>query len=236
MSALIDFRTFAGPGDRDLGGANSELAGYQPVSRVGEIVINAFVDPYIWSLLGHTGVINEERIPDYAAWATATPGMVALARKKRTNMRQLVAAETAVPCLVCASGLGHLPDNADQKERQMSEFFFAGVVRSKSIRQQNDGIGPRGEDHFTLSLGGMVTLLNNGREKISPGDLVAWTFEPGNTDLGNSNNYLARKGTVGARRVAIEPVEPFDVGHERVFARALSFARPGETIDVLLQQ
>jgi|TARA_B110000902_G_scaffold8206_1_gene9851 hypothetical protein len=35
-----DFQSFAGPGDRDL--PMSEISGYQPVSRIGEIVMNAF--------------------------------------------------------------------------------------------------------------------------------------------------------------------------------------------------
>ena len=35
-----DFQSFAGSGDRDL--PMSEVQGYQPVSRIGEIVMNSF--------------------------------------------------------------------------------------------------------------------------------------------------------------------------------------------------
>lgn len=35
-----DFQSFAGPGDKDLN--KSEIQGYQPVSRIGEIVMNSF--------------------------------------------------------------------------------------------------------------------------------------------------------------------------------------------------
>ena len=35
-----DFQSFAGPGDKDL--PMSEISGYQPVSRIGEVVMNAF--------------------------------------------------------------------------------------------------------------------------------------------------------------------------------------------------
>jgi len=35
-----DFQSFTGPGDRDL--PMTEISGYQPVSRIGEIVMNAF--------------------------------------------------------------------------------------------------------------------------------------------------------------------------------------------------
>ena len=39
---MVDFQTYAGPGDKAL--PNTEIEGYQPVSRIGEIVMNAFVD------------------------------------------------------------------------------------------------------------------------------------------------------------------------------------------------
>ncbi len=39
-NAMVDFQAYAGPGDKALGG--SEIEGYQPVSRIGETVMNAF--------------------------------------------------------------------------------------------------------------------------------------------------------------------------------------------------
>jgi len=39
-NAMIDFQSYAGPGDRGL--PNNELEGYQPVSRIGEVVMNSF--------------------------------------------------------------------------------------------------------------------------------------------------------------------------------------------------
>ncbi len=36
-----DYQSYSGPGDRDL--PQSEVAGYQPASRIGEIVVNCFV-------------------------------------------------------------------------------------------------------------------------------------------------------------------------------------------------
>lgn len=68
--------------------------------------------------------------------------MICLARKKRTAVfRQYVAAETAVPVIACAAGLGQT------KEKN---YFFAGVARSKSIRTIDDGIGPTTDEFFTL--------------------------------------------------------------------------------------
>jgi len=71
--------------------------------------------------------------PHFHEWATVQPGMVCLARKKRTAVfRQYVAAETAVPVIACAACL----PAADEKN-----YFFAGVARSKSVRDPDDGIG-----------------------------------------------------------------------------------------------
>lgn len=39
-----DFQSMAGPGDRDL--PMSEISGYQPISRIGETVMNAFGAPH----------------------------------------------------------------------------------------------------------------------------------------------------------------------------------------------
>lgn len=37
---MVDFQSYAGPGDKGL--RNTELEGYQPVSRIGEVVMNSF--------------------------------------------------------------------------------------------------------------------------------------------------------------------------------------------------
>lgn len=37
---MVDFQSYAGPGDKGL--RNTEIEGYQPVSRIGEVVMNAF--------------------------------------------------------------------------------------------------------------------------------------------------------------------------------------------------
>lgn len=104
--------------------------------------------------------------PHFHEWATVSPGMICLARKKRTAVfRQYVAAETAVPVIACAAGLGMA------KEKN---YFFAGVARSKSIRTIDDGIGPTTDEFFTLSIGGMATVLNTSGTPIHPGDLVEY--------------------------------------------------------------
>lgn len=103
---------------------------------------------------------NAEFKPHFHEWATVQPGMICLARKKRTAVfRQYVAAETAVPVIACAACL----DAGNEKN-----YFFAGVARSKSVREADDGIGPKTDEFFTVSIGGMVTLLNTSGEPIHP--------------------------------------------------------------------
>lgn len=163
----VDFQSFAGPGDPKL--RNSELEGYQPVSRIGEIVSNAVVDAYEFGPLlpqitgVDMGTANPsgdpvEFKPMFHEWATVTPGarragsepraasraqraaqaarsrragMICVSRKKRTAVfRQYTGVETAIPVVACAACLPKSSEN---------DFFFAGVARSKSIRQPDDG-------------------------------------------------------------------------------------------------
>jgi hypothetical protein len=144
-NSMVDFQSYAGPGDKNL--RSTEIEGYQPVSRIGEIVMNAFVDSYEFTnlkdqlntteLSGVPGANPSavEYKPHFHEWATVQPGMICLARKKRTAVfRQYVAAETAVPVIACAACL----PVANEKQ-----YFFAGVARSKSIREPDDGIGPK---------------------------------------------------------------------------------------------
>ena len=95
-------------------------------------------------------------------WATVLPGMLVLARKNRTDTwRRNLAAESAIPVVGCGSCLGY---------KDESDFFLAGVCRSKSIVPPDDGMGPQIDEFFTLSIGGMVTLLNTSGGRLSPGD------------------------------------------------------------------
>ena len=103
-----------------------------------------------------------EFLPMFHEWATVQPGMICLSRKKKTAVfRQYVAAETAVPVVACAACL---------PKAEEENYFFAGVARSKSVRAADDGIGPSVDEFFTLSIGGMVTVLNTSGRPMHPGD------------------------------------------------------------------
>ncbi len=229
---MRDFQSYAGPGDPGL--HRSEIEGYQPVSRIGEVVMNAFIDSYEFAGLADQlsskdmsgfdeggGSINEYK-PMFHEWATALPGMIALSRKKKTAVfRQYVAAETAAPVIACAACLPKSSEN---------DYFFAGIVRSKSVRSPDDGVGPTSDEFFTLSIGGMATILNNSGSPIHPGDLVEWTLFAQKKKDGTGT---AKRFKNNPRRVGVKVAS---ASSGRIIGRALSFSKSGETMDILIKQ
>lgn len=145
--------------------------------------------------------------PHFHEWATVQPGMICLARKKKTAVfRQYIAAETAVPVIVCAACL----PKTDEKN-----YFFAGVARSKSVRTPDDGIGPNVDEFFTVSIGGMATILNTSNGHIYPGDLIEWCLY----GTGTSKSVRAKQGP---RRVGIQVAS---VSSPKIIGRALSVSQ-----------
>lgn len=227
---MVDFQAYAGPGDKGL--RMTEVEGYQPVSRIGEIVMNSFVDAYEFTELADSLTKSEltggpalaadpmvETKPHFYEWATVQPGMICVARKKRTAVfRQYVAAETAIPVIACAACKG---------KDEASDYFFAGVARSKSVRAPDDGIGPSVDEFFTVSLGGMSTVLNTSGAPLSPGDNVEWTFF---TERGTSTGKRQKSGP---RRIGVQLCS---VSSPRAIGRVLTFAKAGEPFDLLIKQ
>ena len=229
--AFSQFQSVQGPVDDRL--RHSELEGYQPISRIGEVVINSFVDAYEFAQLpeavkaedldGLPGGNDVEFKPHFHEWATVLPGMICVSRKARNaTFRNYVAAETATPVIGCCACL--TLDDA-------KNFYFAGVCRSKTVRPIDDGVGPQVDEFFTLAIGGMVTMLNNSKTPIFPGDMIEWTFY--NEENTDSNGTRAAKRTkTNPRRISIKVASPTS---ERVIGRCLSFAKPMETFDLLLK-
>ena len=88
----------------------------------GKVLKNPDGSNYATNLKSQNAV---EFKPHFYEWATATSGMLAVARKQRSTFRNYVAAETAAPVIACAAGKGPLDE---------LDFQFAGVVRSNSVR------------------------------------------------------------------------------------------------------
>ena len=114
---MRQFQGYQGPTDPML--RSSEIEGYQPVSRIGEVVVNAFVDHYefarlkehldtkeMTSITDDAGGAAVEYKPAFHEWATVLPGMICLSRKARNQtFRNYVAAETATPVVACCACL-----------------------------------------------------------------------------------------------------------------------------------
>ena len=237
-------QSIQGPGDPKL--PMNEVSGYTQASRIGEVVINAFVEyneygvlhdslskaefeskayrkgTEVLKLSDNSQVTGDdiqpvETKPHFFEWASATVGMLAVARRQRSTLRNNLAAETAAPVVVCASMKSKL-DEVD--------YMFAGVVRSNSVRTMDDGVGPTVDEYFTLSLGGMVTIVNNSGDVIHAGDLLAWTFV---SDKASGKHAYKN----GPRRIAVRIATYYD---ENCFGKAITFAKPGQQFDVLLSR
>ena len=238
--ATRNYQTYMGPTDPNL--RHSEIEGYQPVSRIGEVVINCFIDSYEFTALPDAISVKAvepasgtdadkrseatldgkfEHKPHFHEWATALPGMICVSRKARNStFRNYVAAETATPVVACCACL---------KMEEESNFYFAGVCRSKSVRPMDDGVGPSVDEFFTIAIGGMVTLLNNSGTSVFPGDMLEWTFF--NESVSRKTGSSTRK-KADPRRISVRMATATS---ERVIGRCLSFAKPGETFDLLLK-
>ena len=168
---------------------------------------------------GNNNTLYEVK-PMFHEWASSTPGMITVSRKARHAVfRAFVAAETAVPVIVCA---------AMQKKEDESKFYFSGICRSKTVRPIDDGVGPSVDEYFTVAIGGQSTILNNSTDFVYAGDMIAWTFF-GEKPPNSTESKRARKNP---RRIGIEVAAG---SNPRVIGRALSFAKPGEPFDLLIK-
>lgn len=232
-----DFQSYAGPGDRDL--PMSEIEGFQPVSRIGEIVQNAYIN---WNEFGHLSdslsayqmvgprmgvsandqATRVEHKPMYHEWATVTPGMICLHRKKGTMYTAQYGSDNSVPCIACAACLPLAQENQMQ---------FAGVARTKQIRPPDDGAGPTADEYFTVALGGLVTVLNNSGTNIHLGDHIEWCFVSNTAQVGTEKT--AKRLRSSPRRIAIQPCA---ASSSKLIGVAKHFSQPGESLDILLKQ
>lgn len=213
-----------GPGDNRL--MSNQLDGtYSPASRIGEVIIHCFSDPNEYysskNKAENAGTGVSDPVPSWAAFSSALPGMVAVASKTgRHQYRNMSQAENSMPVLICANG---------QQVKDETDYFFAGIVRTRSPAVHGDAAVTGGVFHtydsvYTATINGLCTILNSSDTNISPGDLIEWTFD----------RTTVRKMAGEARYVSIKKYDPATMDDGKVFGRALSFARKGEQLDVIL--
>ena len=224
------------PGSNALG---HDMMSSGLVSRAGEITQNAFVDAYVYNQLKGSSAEKDEKhtvqsdghyqrptdeVPRFEEWATVHPGEICVQKKfDETRYRISMAAETSAPVIACAQCM---PETAN------AEFFFSGIARSTSVRPYDDGRGPKVDEFFTLAVGGMCTILNNGKDAIRAGDVVEWTFDD---DWYNPSHKRKNKGP---RRILVRSIQSSTGSHTnvRAFGVAKSQANRGDRFDVLLTQ
>lgn len=204
------YKYATGPGDTDL--YSNSQSGYKPVSRIGEIVMNAVIDPRQYKQVQTSGEMCE-----FHKWATVLPGMVTVG-KINTNERvgHDPTDETTVRCIASCNGL-----NAEAQD----EYYFTGISRSKSVRSVEEStIGPSVDEFFTVAIGGLITVLNNGSDPIKAGSLVVWSFENENTKI--------KAGL--ARRILVKSTN--DLHASNIIGRAMNYASRGQNFDLLIRQ
>jgi len=240
-------QNYQGPTDTAL--RSSNISGYSQVSRIGEQVINAFVDSYEYGALPESISVAELNGEGYMNDASP-PDLTMLSGNAATNTdKHLVEHKphfhewaTAYVGMIAISRRmrtnfrNHMAAEsaapvvvcaAGKGPLDEVDFQFAGVVRSNSVRTMDDGVGPTVDEYFTLTTSGMMTIHNNSGSVIHSGDMIAWTFECPE-DLDNKTRLPSRNAP---RRVGIRVADYHD---ENVIGRSLGFAKPGALFDVIV--
>lgn len=230
---MVDYISAIGPQSSLL--PQGEISGHRPVNRHGEVTQNAVVDNDLWNGIVKPAdgkyppsiVVNgalSESIPQWHEWASTTPGDICVtARDRHRRYATRMASETAVPVLVSAQLLD---------ETQDKFYAFAGITRSKSIRDYDEQVnGPKVDEFFTLAIGGMFSILNNGNGTIQVGDAVEWTFMDREDSFVPDWKATTKKQKAGPRKIQVRKATN---SHARVFGIAKTYAKRGEQFDVLI--
>ena len=172
------FQAYQGPADPML--KSSELEGYQPVSRIGEIVVNAFgmsarkmqsphAHVFTRFYLLHLRAVDGYEF-DVLEAALNTEDMTGIGDSQKMVEFKPAFHEwaTVLPGMICLSrkvrnqafrnyvaaetAVPVISCCACQKHDSEKDFFFAGVARSKSVRPVDDGNGPSVDEYFTVAM------------------------------------------------------------------------------------
>ena len=71
------------------------------------------------------------------------------------------------------------------------------------MRPHDDGSGPTMDEYFTMTIGGVVQMLNNGNSDINMGDQLEWTFFDDSADMPVQR---PKRKKMGPRVIVIRPV------------------------------
>lgn len=192
--------------------------------RIDKVTLqNAFIDFREWNRIidkdNIPAALRTDPLPPIHEWASVSMGSICVFPKNRSMChRAHAAAETAFAVIGCAELLDSSKDQ---------DYAFGGICHSNLIHNFDDVVNGMKREYFTVQTGGSVKVFNDGGGNIQQGDLVEWTFfdETSERTLGKRR----RAGPV--RRIQVRTARDT---HERVFGKALTNARRGEVVDILL--
>jgi len=218
-------------GPTDTGLRSSNMSGYSQVSRIGEQVLNSFVDSYEYGALREsistaelTGVGYINDVGNLALVDNTAPPPTPLQShpvEHKPHFHEWATAYVGMIALsrrlrtnfrnhmAAESAAPTIVCAAGKGPLDEVDFQFAGVVRSNSVRTMDDGVGPTVDEYFTLTTSGMMTIHNNSGTVIHSGDMIAWTFE--STEASSMTTQKIRLPSRNApRRVGIRVADYHD--------------------------
>lgn len=127
-----------------------------------------------------------------------------------------------LPCFTSLNGL-----NTDDYQ----DYMFIGVADTAQPFNREHRMGNTG---FPVQMGGFKTMHNNSQDNICAFDYVYWDYP------GPNERPKTVEGTPAAKKLGVvrvfDEVNDDPMQRQRVFGRAVSYAKPGEAFDVLLGQ
>lgn len=256
------YQSFQGPSDPSL--THSLIEGYQPVSRIGEVVINSFVDSYEFTALPENITIADVS-PDDADLRKPYPPNASADQMRAINEDATALAQakqsvfehkphfhewaTALPGMICVSRKARNATfrNYVAAETATPVITCCACLGADDMKNfyfagvcRSKSVRPI-DDGVGPSIDEFFTLAIGGMCTLLNNS--GTSIFPGdmlewcfyNEGAGKQGALAKRDPTRGTGRVRRITVKIATAASERVIGRALSFSKPGETFDLLLK-
>ena len=189
----------------------SVLEGHQPLSRVGEVVCNAYAD--------RQAFMKQQLDAKFSQWGSVVPGTICLQQRETTKSRSYMN-ESAMPVVTAL--------RSNMVDAELKTYSLAGICRSGSKLEGEHGRA----EIFTVRLRGQDSVVNSTGAPLCPGDVIAWTA--GKVTAGGSASKMKR---VQIKKVhAEEGEDQFKMDKTRIIGRVLHYSAAGKPVDILLNE
>jgi hypothetical protein len=256
------YQSYQGPTDPSL--THSLIEGYQPVSRIGEVVINSFVDPYEFTALPENISIMDvspnnddlrKPVPEgasdeqKAAMQKEYEDLVAIKANTFEFKPHFHEWATALPGMICVSRKARNATfrNYVAAETATPVITCCSCLGADDMKNfyfagvcRSKSVRPI-DDGVGPSVDEFFTLAIGGMCTLLNNS--GTSIFPGdmlewcfyNEGNGKQGALAKRDPTRGTGKVRRITVKIATSASERVIGRALSFSKPGETFDLLLK-